>query len=621
MSRRCFHRAVVMLAAAVVLAGCSLRTAEKVDVLVVGGGTSGVAAGLQSARMGARTFIIEETDWLGGMLTAAGVSAVDGNYRLRAGIWGEFLDSLVMHYGGSDSLKTGWVSNVLFEPAVGNDLFHRMAAAEPLLTVKHGTAFVDARREKGRWIVRTEHAGKTETVEARVLIDATEQGDVARALGVPYDIGMESREATDEDIAPETANGIVQDLTYVAILKDYGHDVRIARPEDYDPALFACCCANPLCTNPREPNRVWSKEMMMSYGRLPGGKIMINWPIEGNDYYTNMIDLSREEREAEIAKAKHRTLCYLYFLQNELGLTTLGLDDETFPTEDRLPLIPYHRESRRIHGKVRFNLNHAMHPYEQPEPLYRTCIAVGDYPVDHHHTRYTGADSLPDLHFHPVPSYGVPLGALIPADRQGLIVAEKSISVSNIMNGSTRLQPVVLQIGQAAGALAALAVKQGCTVDEVQVREVQRAVLDAGGYLLPYLDVPKDSPYFKPLQRIGSTGILRGEGRNVDWSNETWIHADFLLRASDLHCLAEYGMNAPDDKALPERTVSIAEAVHIVTGTEMGTVWEQVEAIVHKYAWSDCDTQRPILRKEFAVLADELCNPFARAVNIKGESD
>lgn len=64
-----------------------------------------------------------------------------------------------------------------------------------------------------------------------------------------------------------------------------------------------------------------------------------------------------------------------------------------------------------------------------------------------------------------------------------------------------------------------------------------------------------------------------------------------------------------------------AEAVHIVTGKEMGTVWEQVEAIVHKYAWSDCDTQRPILRKEFAVLADELCNPFARAVNIKGESD
>lgn len=52
------------------------------------------------------------------------------------------------------------------------------------------------------------------------------------------------------------------------------------------------------------------------------------------------------------------------------------------------------------------------------------------------------------------------MGALIPQTVDGLIVAEKSISVSNIANGTTRLQPVVLQIGQAAGALAALAVSQ-----------------------------------------------------------------------------------------------------------------------------------------------------------------
>jgi len=68
-------------------------------------------------------------------------------------------------------------------------------------------------------------------------------------------------------------------------------------------------------------------------------------------------------------------------------------------------------------------------------------------------------------------------------------------------------------------------------------------------------------------------------------------------------------------------TTVVTSLIDMMTGKEMGTVWEQVEAIVHKYAWSDCDTQRPILRKEFAVLADELCNPFARAVNIKGESD
>ena len=70
-----------------------------VDVLIIGGGASGVAAGVQSARTGANTLIIEQTPWLGGMLTSAGVSCVDGNYNLRGGIFGEFADSLSARYG------------------------------------------------------------------------------------------------------------------------------------------------------------------------------------------------------------------------------------------------------------------------------------------------------------------------------------------------------------------------------------------------------------------------------------------------------------------------------------------------------------------------------------------
>ena len=46
-------------------------SAERYDVVIVGGGASGTAAGLQAARMGARTLIVEEFDWLGGMLTSS----------------------------------------------------------------------------------------------------------------------------------------------------------------------------------------------------------------------------------------------------------------------------------------------------------------------------------------------------------------------------------------------------------------------------------------------------------------------------------------------------------------------------------------------------------------------
>ena len=65
----------------------------KYDVVVIGGGTGGTAAAIEAARNGVSVLIIEQSPWLGGMLTSAGVSAVDGNYRLRGGIFAEFSDS------------------------------------------------------------------------------------------------------------------------------------------------------------------------------------------------------------------------------------------------------------------------------------------------------------------------------------------------------------------------------------------------------------------------------------------------------------------------------------------------------------------------------------------------
>ncbi|MBK6936955.1 MAG: FAD-dependent oxidoreductase [Chitinophagaceae bacterium] len=93
--------------------------------------------------------------------------------------------------------------------------------------------------------------------------------------------------------------------------------------------------------------------------------------------------------------------------------------------------------------------------------MYRTGISVGDYPVDHHHAQYPG--KVPEIEFPSVPAYNIPMGALIPEKIDGLIVCEKGISVSNIVNGTTRLQPVVLLTGQAAGMLAAKAASLSST--------------------------------------------------------------------------------------------------------------------------------------------------------------
>ena len=597
--------------------------AQRVDVLVIGGGASGTTAGIQASRMGAKTMITEETTWLGGMLTSAGVSAIDGNNKLPSGLFGEFRDKLVEHYGSASAMQTGWVSSTLFEPSVGNNILKNMTNAEKNLSVWYETAFISAEKMPDGWKVNLLKGGISETILAKVLIDATELGDVAKYCGVKYDIGMEARSECGEDIAPEKANNIVQDLTYVMILKNYGVNKTITKPINYDASLFSCSAQSANCTQPKTGQTVWSTDKLITYGKLPNGKYMINWPIEGNDYYTNIIDMSSQGRKTELEKAKQFSLCFLYYMQTQLGFSTYGLADDEFPTTDKFPMIPYHRESRRIHGLVRFNVNDVAKPFDQKEALYRTGIAVGDYPIDHHHKRYTDWANLPELHFYPVPSYSLALGTLIPKDVTGLIVAEKSISVSNLMNGSTRLQPVVMQIGQAAGALAALSVQQQVDVAQVPVRDVQSTLLNAGGYLLPYLDVIKSNVHFKALQRIGSTGILKGVGKNVGWSNETWFNIDNTVIVSEL----KQGLSEFDSTfqwTTNEQELSVSESIRLLR--ELATYFKKDTVTVQKVQvdWgkmnlSNFDLKRKITRKELAVVLDNYINPFTlRSVDISG---
>lgn len=586
----------------------SCDRSEHVEVLVVGGGAGGVSAGIQCARMGVKNIIVEETPWVGGMLTSAGVSCIDGNYNLRSGIFGEFTDSLAARYGGWDALKTGWVSNINFEPHVAQEILSNIAAScGDLLDVRRETVVTSVSGGPGKWKVELSDAsGRRSVIEAEVLVDATELGDVAKMCGVDYRIGMESSSDTGESIAPEQSNDIIQDLTYVAVLKDYGPDadMTVERPSSYDPSVFANSCLNPLSTVSETGQTIWPADMMISYGALPGGKYMINWPIYGNDYYVNSIEMTPEQRREAYEKAKEFTMCFVYFIQHELGMKHIGLADDEFPTEDGMPFFPYHRESRRIVGEAFFTMDAAARPYDFN--LYRTGIAVGDYPVDHHHFRHPDWKSLPDLHFYPVPSFNVPMGVLIPADTDDLIVTEKSVSVSNLINGATRLQPVVMQLGQAAGVVAALSRIEAKSVKKVGVRQVQEALLDAGCYLMPYLDLPVTDRHFKAVQRIGATGILRGEGRNVGWTNQTWFRTEDPLLASDIHTEGFY--DGP--LGIKDGQVSIERLIGTVRGLGGSVPFGEPESWWETLGLKDYDAKRAATRLEAAVVIDAAFDPF-----------
>jgi hypothetical protein len=222
-----------------------------------------------------------------------------------------------------------------------------------------------------------------------------------------------------------------------------------------------------------------------------------------------------------------------------------------------------------------------------------------------------------------VPSFSVPLGALVPEAADGLVVADKAISVSNVANGTTRLQPVVLLTGQAAGALAALAARRGLEPRAVPVRDVQRALLDAGAFLLPYLDVPPDHPQFARIQRVGATGILKGRGLAHQWANQTWFYPDFPIDAATLaQGLAEF--EKVESPAADGRPLTVADAIEVLTDYKEallgkdGTRFAALRAKTPRSgpeAWSALnlgawEPDRRITRAELAALVDAILDPF-----------
>jgi hypothetical protein len=601
------------------------QTTYKTDVLVIGASASGIAAGIQSARMGVNTIITEPTTWLGGMITAAGVSAFDGNHSLPSGLFGEFREALHKVYGGPSKVSTGWVSNTLFEPHVGDSIFKSMVLQTKGLTVKYQFKFLRVLKNNDTItgaVFVDEPTNQHITIYARQVIDATELGDVLANAGVPYSLGMEASAATGEDVHVSETNDIVQDITYVAILKDYGVgvDKTIAKPKNYDPSEFDGACTD-YYFNTANPKPNVDAIKMLNYGKLPNQKYMINWPNRGNDIYLNVVEMDEANRQSELVKAKEQTLRFIYFIQHQLGFKNLGLADDEFPTPDKLPLIPYHRESRRVKGLVRFDVRHIAKPFDAPSPLYRTGIAVGDYPIDHHHKKNIKAPQ--HLDFYPVPSFNIPLGSLIPQHLSGLIIAEKSISVSNVVNGTTRLQAIALLIGQAAGTLAALSVQQNLDAQEVPVRKVQLGLLNSNAYIMPYYDVSLSHNHFVAAQKIGATGILKGEGVPFSWANRTLFHPDSLVnRLALIKDLADFYMLPSTNKT----HLTLLEAIDIIIEIakknnlqQKQSTWnfnnkkmlsDQIQNAWKQWKFGSFKVDMALTRIQFAQLFDATINPF-----------
>jgi len=534
------------------------------DVLIIGGGASGSAAGIQAARLGAKTIIVEETPWLGGMITSAGVSAFDGNkYALGGGIFGELRKKIEDYYGGPEKTFTGWISLTCFEPHKGKEFLQELADAEQNLTILFNSKLLKVLKNTNKItgaLIQNQDGTETE-INAAVTIEATEYGDILALADVPYRFGRDAKPDTGEPHAPDVPDTILQDMTFCAILKKYQGDApAVPAPANYKPELFVNSTAEDKNTDDEYllNHKLHDWHSFITYASLPDDKYLLNWPFSANDYPTTADIYEQPETRAEhFRKAKELTLSYVHYMQTKLNHPEWGLTTDEFPTEDNLPFIPYVRESRRVKG-VKLLREQDVVPAEgsyrpalQPE-----SIAVGDYFLDHHHSvAFLEPGKRLEENLPENAPFQIPLGCLIPAETDGLVAAEKSISVTHIVNGCSRLQPVVMLIGQAAGALAALSVKKNIQPRSVECKDVQDVLLKAGCQLFPYKDLPNTDPSFIAVQKLALMGTF------IDAETFEFEPGRVLTAEEGEVCLEQFGVPGLTGLMRSDAFIKIYEAL------------------------------------------------------------
>ena len=175
-----------------------MRTGDVYDVVVVGGGTSGVAAAIAAARTGANTLLIERVGALGGQMNVSGPPGFayanlynERHERIIGGIITETHERLLKEGHAIPHMEPdfrGWYTFAYVDPDWWGLLMFEMMQENKVNLLLHSLV-VDVVKE-GKTVkgVIVENVSGRQTIFGKVIIDCTGEGEVAARAGAPYEI-------------------------------------------------------------------------------------------------------------------------------------------------------------------------------------------------------------------------------------------------------------------------------------------------------------------------------------------------------------------------------------------------------------------------------------------------
>lgn len=439
------------------------------DVLVIGGGPSGIAAAISAARNGAKTLLIERCGFVGGMATAALVGPFmtcydgKGQTQIIRGIFDELVKRLEEAGGAIHPSKIGWATPQAAFIRVGHDhvtpfdseilkIIAEQMLLEAGVELLYYTQFIDCIVCDS--CIKSVIAAKKEglcAIQAKVYIDCSGDADVAEKAGVPIVKGR----SKDGQMQPATMFFRVCNVDSDKVYK-YVEECKALMGVPFH-GVFSW-----LIEEGRKKGE-WTieRDEMGTYETNRKGEWKLNTTRILHVDGTKSADLTRASIEGRL-----QTRQVYQFLKDHVP----GFENAIMMDTGSVIGI---RESRHIIGKYTIQKEDVLNSRTFDDDILICANAIDIHDDEGAAGEYVVVDNW----------YGIPYRALVPEKCDNLLVGGRTISATSEAVSAFRVMPPCFGIGQAAGTAAALCVRENVVPERLSIKTLQSTLVSQGVYI------------------------------------------------------------------------------------------------------------------------------------------
>ena len=487
------------------------------DVVVIGGGMSGICAALAAARHGARTALVHDRHVLGG----------NASSEIRMHICGAS-----ENLAKPDLEESGILHEIMLDNKSRNDYYNfsiwdmvlfSTVKRQKNLTVYLSTAMESCEMGEGSTIRSIDaYQLTTEThwkISGKVFIDCTGNATLGYYAEAEFRTGSEGRDEFGEPDAPGQPNKERMGNTLLFKAVDRGHPVAFKKPD------FA---------------RTFTEEELKyrTHSAVHGAQIkgevdkayvrMTSFSTSSVDYGYWWIELPGETDDIidEYEQIRDELVSCIYGIWDHLKN---GGDHgaENYDLE-WVGMLPGSREGRRLIGDYILNENDILSNRQ-----FEDAVAYGGWPMDIHTAKgLYDFDELPSRVISFDGAYTIPYRSYYSKNISNLMMAGRDISASKMAMGSTRVMGTCAVGGQAVGTAAALCIKYDCDPRGAQehMRELQQMLLKDDAYIPGiWNEDPKDLARRAKVTATSARegcppeNVINGISRDEDGHRNLWI--------------------------------------------------------------------------------------------------